>query len=464
VNRAPLLFVAAIAVLVALLFARPHPTPGPPMRDFEAYYAAGTLWNHGADPYSQAIWRAEQPLTGVDAHKYQALPFVGPPVLLPFFGAAAQLSFDKANVLWRACLIAALTSLAVFTLRLADRRLTTASFIAIAVAALGFGPLTSALALGQIALPAFCFAVLSLSWAPAQFLAWMQPNVGLTLLWQIATRRAWIFAAGAAAVAIGSALAIGAGSVGHYAGVLHRHAASEQFSAIQITPSAVAYGFGAPEQIAASIGTTVTVIAVCSWVLLMRSTRETTARFCLTCALLPLAMPFFHEHDLLVLFVPAIVYAIRANERVWPLAAGGALLAATDWLGLAQRPDGTLQTVLLAGSLGVALVTLHERPRARMLLVPAVALALIGGAALLAHAHPAPVWPDAMKALPSGVEHTDISAAWNAEQRATGLFTRDPVWAALRLFSLLGCALTAAAVAVSSRSLADSRTSSPVPA
>jgi len=54
----------------------------------------------------------------------------------------------------------------------------------------------------------------------------------------------------------------------------------------------------------------------------------------------PFAAPFFHEHDLVVVFVPAIVLVLRASPAALPIAMTGALFAATDWLGLAQRPDG----------------------------------------------------------------------------------------------------------------------------
>lgn len=463
--RAWLLAAASIAVLTALVFARPHPTPGPPMRDFEAYYAAGALWNSGGDPYSQAIWSAEKALPGVDSRRYEALPFVGPPAALPVMGLIARMPFDAANALWRAILIVALAALALATLRLAQRPITPRTFLAIAVAALGFGPLTSALALGQIALPAFLFAVCALLWRPAGVFAWLQPNVGLTLLWQLLNRRgAAAFIASLAVFGAACVAVAGIGGIEHYAAVVHRHALAERFSAIQITPASIAYGFGAPVQVAMGIATAVTVLTIGYWAVLIRSLRGEVERFCATCALLPLAMPFFHEHDLLVLFVPALVYASSASARLWPAAAGGALLAATDWLGLAQRPDAALQTILLIAALGMALVALHERPQMRMLLVPGAVLALIGGTALLAHAHPAPIWPDAMGALPSGTGGTDISAAWAAQQRATGLFAQNALWSALRSLSLLGCVLTAVTIGLSSRSPADSRSPSPVPA
>lgn len=435
------------------------------MRDFEAYYAAGAAWNAGADPYSQAIWHAEKALPGINPRRYEALPFVAPPAALPVFGLIARLPFPEANVLWRALLVVSMAALALLTLRLAQRKITAASLFAVALAAVGFAPLTSALALGQLVLPAFLFAALASVWRPVGFFAWVQPNVALTMLSQAATRRgASTVAASLAAFAAVCILVVGIPGTEQYLGVLHRHGLAERFSAIQITPASVAYGFGAAPAVAKLIGAAVALAAVCCWVLLMRIARDATARFCATCALLPLAMPFFHEHDLLVAFVPALVYAIRSSARILPLAGFGALLTAADWLGLAQRPDGTLQTVLLVGAFGAALIALQERPRARLLLLPAAALAVIGAAALLVHAHPAPVWPDSMGALPAHVDTMDIERAWNAEQGATGLLAQNALWASLRLLSLLGCTLTAAAIAISSRYPAGSRSPSPVPA
>ncbi len=277
-------------------------------------------------------------------------------------------------------------------------------------------------------------------------------------------RSAAVFLAALAIFAAACAAIAGVPGLEHYASLLHRHALAERFSAIQITPAAIAYGFGAKPAAALAIGAAVAAAAVCCWFVAMRIIPDAAGRFCATCALLPFAVPFFHEHDLLVVFAPAIVFCGRANSRWWPLAAVGALLAATDWLGLAQRPDGTLQTLLLVGAFGAALVALRERPRPSMLTAPLIALALIGVAAVQAHAHAAPVWPDAMRSLPHAIERMDIASAWNAQQRASGLFARGAVWAGLRLCSLLGCAMLAAAAVLSSKCPADSRSPSPVPA
>jgi hypothetical protein len=96
--------------------------------------------------------------------------------------------------------------------------------------------------------------------------------------------------------------------------------------------------------------------------------------------------------------------------------------------------------------------------------VPLGVVAAIAVAAFFAHGAPAPVWPDAMGGLPRDIASLRITQAWHAEQVATGLFSRNTCWAALRAFSLLGCALTATAIAASLRSPARSRIPSPAPA
>ncbi|HEY8310638.1 MAG TPA: hypothetical protein VIG47_08780, partial [Gemmatimonadaceae bacterium] len=56
---------------------------------------------------------------------------------------------------------------------------------------------------------------------------------------------------------------------------------------------------------------------------------------------------------------------------------------------------------------------------------------------------PAPIWPDAMHGTPqlSG----PVASVWHDELQRTGQFAVQPVWAGLRLLTLLGCALIARA-------------------
>ena len=45
--------VAFVALVLGFTVFRPAPTPGPYARDFEAYYAAGAVWDAGGDPWSR---------------------------------------------------------------------------------------------------------------------------------------------------------------------------------------------------------------------------------------------------------------------------------------------------------------------------------------------------------------------------------------------------------------------------
>jgi hypothetical protein len=428
--RAFLCGFAAICALAGVSFFRPHSTPGPPMRDFEAYYAAGAAWNAGENPYGTAIWKAERRLDASAAAKNALLPFAGPPLLLPLYGAVARLPFGAANALWRAFLVLCTLALALAALRAARLPRTAFSFVAIGIAALGCGPLTSAVALGQIALPACTFAVIALTVPASGFFAWVQPNLAAVLIsqWNRLGAMVWWIAGGAAFVAAGGA---------QYLHVLAALATAERFAAIQLTPAAIAYGLGWGSRASQIAGWIVAGAAVLIWLLLVRRERGAAVRFCIASALLPLALPFAHEHDLAIAFFPAIYVTARCAPRLWPLAAAGALMLFTDWLGLAQRPDGALQTVLLAAAAGIALFALRDDLRARTLLVVPALCGAIALAAVAAARHPAPVWPDAMP--PVARYFLGAAQAWHAEQVATGLLARNVTWASLRALSLFGC-------------------------
>lgn len=470
--RAGLLVASALCVCSALFFARPPSTPGPAMRDFEAYYAAGALWLRGGDAYSAAIWGVERELDGVDAARYELLPFVSPPATLPFWSLFARLPFSAAEILWRALLVASALVLALAALRLAQVTLSLPAFIALATFSLGFGPLTSAMALGQIALPACAALVLTSALlqsgrregAMVSFFAWAQPNIALALAayGRFKTVTFHLAIAAAAFLAAGIAAA-GIRSVQMYARVLSAHGHAERFSAIQLTPGAIAYGFGSNARTALAVELTVVALAFAAWIVLIQRLEDPVMRFCGTCALLPLAVPFFHEHDLIVTLAPALVLVLRANPQALPFAVLGTLFCATDWLGLAQRPDGAVQTLLLVAGAGLALAALRADRSLAILLVTVAAGAAIASAALFAHGHAVPIWPDAMLLLPDSVHGASAAAVWAAEQRSTGLFVPNAWASLLRCCSLLGCALLTVAVALGSKSSARSRTASPVP-
>lgn len=406
------------------------------MRDFEAYYAAGTAANSGVDPYSAGLWRFEQRVDP-QAKTFELLPFVSPPEALYVLRAFALIPVDAATVIWRLFLLGCIFALAVTLLSLCMQRITPWTLLAGACAAVGFAPLTSALALGQLALPAYAAAAGALGFPPAAIAAWLQPNVALVLFSRLPRRTTLWTLTGALLAALPLSAA--------YVRALGEHSLAERFSAIQVTPEAIAYGFGAPENAASAIGAAVALGAFAAWIVCMRRLETPLQRFCASCALLPLGMPFFHEHDLIVTFVPAGYWMLRCRPHLWPLAAVGAVLCAVDWLGLAQRPDGAVQSALLAFAFLAALTALRNDLQIAAVAGPAAILGAIFVAAATAAQHNVlPVWPDGMHALQQHA-FSSAASAWHAEQNATGLFARNPAWSALRALSLLGCCIMSAA-------------------
>ncbi|HTA38438.1 MAG TPA: hypothetical protein VK760_05155, partial [Candidatus Acidoferrales bacterium] len=231
-----------------------------------------------------------------------------------------------------------------------------------------------------------------------------------------------------------------------YAAVLSAHGAAERFNAIQIGPAAIAFGFGAPERFAVAFGLAVAGGTIVAAIVLLRAIRVPFERFAAAAALVPLVAGFFHEHDLIVAFPAAAWCAFNARGSTRILATIGTLFVAIDWLGLAQRPTGMLQSALLAAAVLCTVVALTDVKEARALLGAGLSVvALLGTAAWLGSTHPAPVWPDALGGFHAAAT-LSAAAVWNAEQHVTGLDAREPVWALLRALSLLGCALLAASV------------------
>jgi len=439
----------------------PAPTPGPSERDFEAYYAAGRTWDDGADPYSRLVWRTERTIAGVVATRDELLPFVGPPPVLSLFGALANLPQPLAQRLWGGLLAAALAGLVLASFALARAPRDPVRLVAAFAIATLCGPGLSDLALGQIALVSAAGIALALvaldrratvPAALALLLGATQPNLVLALIARMRSRRDIGIAVGAgiAFFAIGFAC-LGAGAWTSYLERLALHGAAEGMILIQHTPAAIAYGFGAPRTVAREIGFALAAVAAIAAALaIVRGRLGPLDATLVALAVLPLAVPFFHEHDFVVLILPAIVLAVHARGRVLALAAAASVLGLVDWLGFAQRLPQEPQNALLALAVSLAFVVLAGmRPPA--FTAPVLALVLLAVVVPLAHAHPAPTWPDTLSTTFHVAPDLDASAVWAAEQRAAGLEARDPVWAALRGLPLVGSALFAVAAYANAR-------------
>lgn len=454
-NRSWPLAFAWVAIAIALLTARPLPTPGPFLRDFEAYWSAGSTWNVRADPYSKAIWEAERTVPGVDAHRNELLPFINPPPALLLWSLFARLPYQTAATLWLVILAGALLGLTITVLRASGAARSAFVLCAALALAIAFGPITSDLALGQLALPAFLGATLlvvladrSIAMATgASALAFVAPNVALGITSQLERPRAAlaIAAAAAATYALG-VVAAGWNWPVAYARAAAAHGAAERFVTIQLAPAAIAYGFGATPRNAQLIAAGAAILAVAAALLLALRVREAFARFAAWSALVPFVAIFLHEHDLLIAYPAALWCALRTRATARSLALAGALLVSIDWLGLAQRPTGIAQSALLAIAALAAFVALGDAAEARIAWRMALPIAvLFTAAALLSAHHPAPVWPDSLRDFHAS-SNASIAEVWLAEQRAGGLLAVAPLWAFLRGLPLLGCALLAYAI------------------
>ncbi len=454
---------AYVLIAVAVLTFRPVQTGGPFLRDFEAYWSAGATWNARADPYGRAIWNAERTIPGLDAGRDELLPFVGPPATLLLWSALARLPYVDAARVWFVLLVAAALALAVATLRASGAPLSWRAFFAAAALTLAFGPLTSDLALGQIALVAFLAALAValpqvrrarslLPSAGAGFVALLQPNVAAGLVSQLGRARTALAVALAAAGAYCAGAAVSGWTwPAGYARRLLVHDGVERFSTIQITPAAIAHGFGAPASTVAAVTALAATAAVAAAVFLWKRVPDPFARFAAFSALSPFVASFFHEHDLVVAYAAAGWCAVRTNGFVRMLALAGTLLVAVDWLGLAQRPTGIVQSALLALAVTSAFAALGARRDWRWIVT---ALLPIGAtfvlAAWLAAGHPAPVWPDALGNFHAPPAAT-AAQVWYEEQRRSGLLAVNPTWALLRALSLLGCVLLTISIALEQR-------------
>jgi hypothetical protein len=440
----------AIALLWAAFFiVPPAGKPGPAMRDFEAFFSAGTVANRGEDPYGRAIWSAERTVPGVDDSHDEALPFVGPSAGLLLWRLLARLPYDIAGRVWGAILALALLTIVFGTASLARAPRRPSVVLGIAIFAGAFGPLSSGVALGQVALLAAAGIVGSLvllrsrAWLAAAIPALvgaLQPSLILVLVARATDRRA-LAAFGTGAALFGALTLASGGFAGivRYLQLLSVHGASEAATVIQITPAAIARGFGTPPGVIAVVRFGSAALTAALTIAAAFHLRDPTLRVCVASCGLLFVIPFVHEHDFVLLVLPALYCAIRARGATLAFAAIAATACGVDWLGLAQRPSSLGQSLALstACALGFALAAGLRRASWTGLCIPFAVMA----AALLARAHPVPVWPDTLPLHWQPPAGATISEVWGLEQRAAGLDARNAAWSVLRALTLLSAAL-----------------------
>jgi hypothetical protein len=447
-----LLTISFALIVVALTAARPASTWGPLLRDFEAYWSAGQTYNAHEDPYGRRIWSAERSVPGVDEHQEEVLPFIGPPATLWLWSTLARLPYAIASTIWWLVLAGALGTLIAISLRASGAGLSLFSFLAALALAVGCGPVTGDLALGQVAMIALAGAVGSvegtlLTKILGCFLASFQPNVSLGLISQLGFNRTTLaIVVGAVLSYLAGALAVGWRWPVMYAALVRSHAAGERYSGIQITPASIAYGFHASTTVTSIVAIVSAAAAIVAGTLIWRSVSDRFARFAAFSALTPFVVTFVHEHDLVAAFPAAIWCAVRTQGALRVLALFGTMLVAIDWFGQAQRPNGIAQAALLAAAALAAFGALGEEPEIGAVLRAAVPIvALFAAMAAMATAYPAPIWPYHLGAFHPPPSWS-IATVWQQEQQRDGLQAAVPSWSVLRSLSLLGCALLALAI------------------
>lgn len=447
-----------LALVLASTVFRPPPTPGPSQRDFEAYYSAGAAFNTGGDPYSRDIWRTEKTIAGVDANRDELLPFVGPAASLPIFSLLARLPQAQAVRVWVVILCSAFVVLLLCALRLANAPREPLLWMIAALFTFVSAPMISSLALGQVALLSASALTLALIFYPARnavgaglstLLAAVQPNLALALIARMRSRWDITIATIAACVFVLFTIAAGHGIKGivAYAHRLSAHAGAERFITIQHTPTAIAYSFGVAPNIAITLGMVIAIAAILLTIaIIWRSKLDATSASLFTFAMLPLAIPFFHEHDFVIELVPIIILAISARAKTRAVSASATMLVLVDWMGLAQRQHADAQIMALSAAVALGFLglgTIQRRDHwyslagfATLIVVSAIALPL-------AHAFPAPTWPDALPQHFLASPSADASGVWGDEQRAAGLDVVVPAWGVLRMLPILGSMLLA---------------------
>ncbi len=458
------------------MFWRHAAANGPFARDFEAYYSAGAVWNAGGDPYARDVWNVERTIPGVDTSHDEMLPFVGPAAALPFWSLIARLPFPIARAVWEAILAAAVGAIVAGSLALAGGGITRdRALVTLAIAATS-GPIVSGFTLGQAALAGAAGTVLAFlalerrsGWTiPAAYLAAIQPNLALPLAVRALDRRAFALLAAAAAAFLTVTLLAGGGVAGfvRYLHLLRAHDAAERYITIQHTLPALAAAFGAPHDVADLIGA-VSAIAALAVVIVatVRLRAQPMIGACIGIALLPIVVPFFHEHDFSLDLLPVFVLLACEDARVRALTGIAAVMTLVDWFGFAQRPGDTVQIACLGVAVAAGIALLATRGEAAdrceriATFAPLVTLAVLAAACIpLAHAFVAPTWPETLGPYhaPPGA---DITSIWSEEGRRSGLAAIVPIWSILRAIPLLGCLLLAYAT-----KMASSRITSATPA
>jgi hypothetical protein len=233
-----------------------------------------------------------------------------------------------------------------------------------------------------------------------------------------------------------------------YLAVLGHQAASERFYAYQLTPTAIAYGFGMPPHAAAVVGTAVALAAIALTVAtIVRCRAGVVDAAAVACAAFPFVVPYEHEPDLAVAFLPALLALFRARGATWALAASGTVLLAVDPFALAQGRPGLAFALVTGAVAALQLIALAPKDGGRARFAPLGVVALVLVVGLCGPPRRLPMWPAALPQHVAVAPDSSANAIWHDEIVAAGLETQRPWASVLRLLTLCGCAAIGVATA-----------------
>jgi hypothetical protein len=451
-----LLCISALAYLAWLRSS----SMGLPISDFSAYWAAGQLWLQGGDPYGVGIWNVEQTLPGFNPSHIELLPFVGPPLSLPLWGALGKIPYTGAALAWGVLLVGCVAVLIILPARLAARRIRRSDAVSLLLLAVSSGPFITGVSSGQAALPAVAAVVVAVysasrrRWIPVAFATivagLLKPNDALVLMSTLREAMAFFVVASSAIVSGLANVAIvhGIHPLIAYIGVVRSQDAAERTFAFQFAPAAIAYGFGMSREAAGVLGAVLAALAVTATVAAIRVTRASLVDgVALACALFPFVPPYEHEPDTVLALLPALLVVFRARGRTWALGAIGTVLLFMNPFALTQGWPGTIFAAAMATIAALQFATLAPQACRSVRFAPLTVVPLVLFLGVLAPPHRLPIWPPAVPARVVVTAGASPSAIWNAELTALQLNTQRPWVSLLRLLTLSGCACIGIAMA-----------------
>jgi hypothetical protein len=157
-------------------------------------------------------------------------------------------------------------------------------------------------------------------------------------------------------------------------------------------------------------------------------------------------VPFEHEPDLAIVFLPALLVAFRARGWTWAVGAVGTTLLCLDAFAMAQGHLGIAFTAVTAFVAGLQLAALAPRGLRWARVAPLVIVPLVLLVGFYGPASRLPMWPDSLPPHITVAPGASASSEWHDEIAASGLDRPRPWTSLLRLLTLCGCAAIAGAM------------------